>query len=161
MSKFRASLSLGSRRSVDVSYTALLLCKSPTTVPHERTIMRDNRHRCRTRQRELRAFGRRTLQFNLKDLEFDADQKSDLETASLKSVVECHFRTSDCRPDAAKLRFGTEADILGGLHDVRFTPKSRHWCATVECPLCAKSALMHCSNRHRAYDRCCRIFASS
>jgi hypothetical protein len=27
----------------------------------------------------------------------------------------------------ANVRFGSEADILKGLPDVRFTPKSGHW----------------------------------
>ena len=27
--------------------------------------------------------------------------------------------------------------------NVRFTPKSGHWSARIECPLCAKSGLMH------------------
>jgi hypothetical protein len=37
------------------------------------------------------------------------------------------------------VRFGSKADILLGLRDVRFTPESGHCRATVGCPLCAKS----------------------
>ena len=41
--------------------------------------------------------------------------------------------------------FRSKADISIGLRDVRFTPKSRHWNSVVQCLLCAKSGLMHCS----------------
>src|SRR6516164_1022114 len=46
------------------------------------------------------------------------------------------------RPEVARLsganvRFGSKADIGEGASDVRFTPKSGHWNAVVECPLCA------------------------
>jgi len=43
---------------------------------------------------------------------------------------------------AANVRFGSEADILGGLPNVRFTLKSGHWNSVVRCPLCANSGLM-------------------
>jgi len=43
------------------------------------------------------------------------------------------------------VRFGSKADIPLRLADVRFTPKSGHWNSVVECLLCAKSRLMHCS----------------
>jgi hypothetical protein len=45
------------------------------------------------------------------------------------------------------VRFGSKADMTSLIHDVRFTPKSGHRRTTAECPLCAKSELMHCSNR--------------
>jgi len=61
---------------------------------------------------------------------------------------------------AANVRFGSKADIGARQSNVRFTPKSGHCSGLMRCPLCAKSGLMHCSNRHRAYDRYCRIFAS-
>jgi hypothetical protein len=38
----------------------------------------------------------------------------------------------------------SKADILEGLIDVRFTPKSGHWPGTVGCLVCAKSR--HCSS---------------
>jgi len=31
------------------------------------------------------------------------------------------------RDQCTDVRFGSGADILGGLRDVRFTPKSGHW----------------------------------
>ena len=43
----------------------------------------------------------------------------------------------------ADVRFGSIADIGRLPIDVRFTPKSGHWNSVVECPLCAKSGLMH------------------
>ena len=40
------------------------------------------------------------------------------------------------------------------LRYVRFTLKSGHWNSVVECPLCAKSGLMHCSKScHRGRRR--------
>jgi hypothetical protein len=54
-----------------------------------------------------------------------------------------HFDAAERAPSTASL-----ADILEGLRDVRFTPKSRHPPTQLECPLCAKSRLMHC-NKHR------------
>ena len=43
---------------------------------------------------------------------------------------------------AANVRFGSEADILGGLPNVRFTLKSGHWNSVAKCPLSANSGLM-------------------
>jgi hypothetical protein len=37
------------------------------------------------------------------------------------------------------VRYGSKADILGDLRDVRFTPKSGYSAARLRCPLCAKS----------------------
>jgi hypothetical protein len=45
----------------------------------------------------------------------------------------------------ANVRCGSKADIGLAPADVRFTPKSGHCRATVGCPLCATSGLMHCS----------------
>ena len=42
------------------------------------------------------------------------------------------------------VRFGSKADIAECETNVRFTPKSRHCGATLACPLCARSGLMHC-----------------
>src|SRR6516164_687467 len=39
----------------------------------------------------------------------------------------------------------SKADILGGLRDVRFTPKSGHSIARSGCPLCAISRHMQCT----------------
>ena len=47
----------------------------------------------------------------------------------------------------ANVRFGSKADIGLAAADVRFTPKSGHRPARWQCPLWAKSGLMHCSNR--------------
>ena len=33
--------------------------------------------------------------------------------------------------------------------DVRFTPKSGHWNSVMECPLCAKRDILHCSKECR------------
>jgi hypothetical protein len=44
------------------------------------------------------------------------------------------------------VRFGSLADIVPCRRDVRFTPESGHWLIASECPLCANSGLMHCSN---------------
>jgi hypothetical protein len=46
----------------------------------------------------------------------------------------------------ADVSFGSKADILRGLRDVRFTPKSGHCRTTLGCPLsrsrqCSKSGL--------------------
>jgi hypothetical protein len=46
------------------------------------------------------------------------------------------------------VRFGSKADILGGLPDVRFTPKSGHRNSVVGCPLCAISGLLQRSKHH-------------
>src|SRR5262249_52235383 len=43
------------------------------------------------------------------------------------------------------VRFGSKADILLSPTNVRFTPNSGHWNSAAQCPLCAKSGLMHCS----------------
>jgi hypothetical protein len=51
----------------------------------------------------------------------------------------------------ADVRFGSEADILRDLRDVRFTPNSGHWNSVSKCPLCAKSGLMHRS-KQRLYS---------
>ena len=37
--------------------------------------------------------------------------------------------------EAAHVRFGSKADIGASLHDVRFTPESRHQLAELRCPL--------------------------
>src|SRR5262249_25771635 len=47
------------------------------------------------------------------------------------------------------VRFGSKADIRSKKIDVRFTPKSGHRLSVLECPLCAKSGLMHCSKKDR------------
>jgi hypothetical protein len=47
---------------------------------------------------------------------------------------------------ATHVRFGSKADIEAPFANVRFTPESRHRLNVLECPLCAKSGLMHCSN---------------
>jgi hypothetical protein len=47
----------------------------------------------------------------------------------------------------ANVAFGSKADIASIERDVRFTPKSGHCRATVGCPLCAKSGLMHRSDK--------------
>jgi hypothetical protein len=39
----------------------------------------------------------------------------------------------------ANVRFGSKADIALPAIDVRSSPQSGHWRATVGCPLCAKS----------------------
>jgi hypothetical protein len=41
---------------------------------------------------------------------------------------------------------GQKQDIRAAHRDVRFTPKSGHRSAGRQCPLCAKSGLMQCSN---------------
>ena len=43
------------------------------------------------------------------------------------------------------VRFGSKADIVACPMNVRFTPRSGRRNSVVECPLCAKSGLMHCS----------------
>ena len=45
------------------------------------------------------------------------------------------------------VRFESKADICNAKRHVRFTPESRHVRCNWGCPLCAKSELMHCSNR--------------
>jgi hypothetical protein len=40
---------------------------------------------------------------------------------------------------AFDVRFGSEADILAGIGDVRFTPESGHFQNLLRCPLSAKS----------------------
>jgi hypothetical protein len=45
------------------------------------------------------------------------------------------------------VRFGSEADIASGPHDVRFAPNSGHSSWRAACPLCAKSGLMHCNKK--------------
>src|SRR6516165_2917607 len=47
----------------------------------------------------------------------------------------------------ADVRFGSKADIGVRPRDVRFTLKSGHRNSVVECPLCAKSGLMHRSKK--------------
>jgi len=51
-----------------------------------------------------------------------------------------------------RVRFGSKADIQAPSSDVRFTPKSGHWLSVSECPLCAKSRLMHCSKKPALFD---------
>jgi hypothetical protein len=41
------------------------------------------------------------------------------------------------------VRFGSKADIRVRPRHVRFTPNSGYWNSVVECPLRAKSGLMH------------------
>jgi hypothetical protein len=53
---------------------------------------------------------------------------------------------------AANVRFGSKADMTGRICNVRFTPESGHCGVTVGCPLCAKSGLMHRSNRLHLLD---------
>jgi hypothetical protein len=48
---------------------------------------------------------------------------------------------------SARLPIGSKADIEAPSPDVRFTPKSGHRGTRTECPLCAKSRLMHCSEQ--------------
>ena len=40
-------------------------------------------------------------------------------------------------PSSARtnVRFGSQADILGGLRDVRYSPKSGHRLSALRCPL--------------------------
>jgi hypothetical protein len=38
-------------------------------------------------------------------------------------------------PDYSNVRLGSQADILGGLRDVRFTPESGHRLSALGCPL--------------------------
>ena len=45
------------------------------------------------------------------------------------------------------VRFGSITDIEARRADVRFTPKSGHCRATLGCPLCAKSRLVHRSKK--------------
>src|SRR5262249_50478156 len=40
-----------------------------------------------------------------------------------------------CAASTAHVRFGSKADIVGGLRYVRFTPKSGHRSALRQCPL--------------------------
>jgi hypothetical protein len=47
----------------------------------------------------------------------------------------------------ANVRFGSKADVARDKLNVHFTPNSRHWNPVGQCPLCAKSRLMHCNNR--------------
>jgi hypothetical protein len=49
---------------------------------------------------------------------------------------------------AGDVRFGSKADIGLAQVDVRFTPESGHCSAQSQCPLCAKSGLMHCPDEH-------------
>jgi len=44
-------------------------------------------------------------------------------------------------------------DIEADWRNVRFTTKSGHWNSVTECPLCAKSGHMRCSNRRRIQRR--------
>jgi hypothetical protein len=70
----------------------------------------------------------------------DAEQLSSLHIgARLKEVTQLHKRQGD-------VRFGSLADNAAGPHHVRFTPESGHRGCAYECPLCAKSGLMHCNN---------------
>jgi hypothetical protein len=48
----------------------------------------------------------------------------------------------------AHVRFGSKADIVKSLDDVRFTPESGRQLSALGCPLSAKSALMHRSIRN-------------
>jgi hypothetical protein len=41
------------------------------------------------------------------------------------------------------VRFGSEADMTRSSRDVRFTPESGHQSDIVECPLWARSGLLH------------------
>src|SRR5262249_35346959 len=55
-----------------------------------------------------------------------------------------HFWLENCAvryiPTSRRhVRFGSKADILHRLGDVRFTPKSGHSLSVSGCPLCAKS----------------------
>jgi hypothetical protein len=47
--------------------------------------------------------------------------------------------------EATSGRFGSLADILKGLRDVRFAPESGNQLTELRCLLCAKSGLMHCN----------------
>ena len=47
----------------------------------------------------------------------------------------------------ANVRFGSKADIEARPLDVRFTPKSGHCLARLECPLCANRRHMQCSKQ--------------
>ena len=50
---------------------------------------------------------------------------------------------------SVNVHFGSKADILGGLRDVRFTPESGHWNSVAKCPLCAKSRHGEAPQRRR------------
>ena len=45
----------------------------------------------------------------------------------------------------ADVRYGSKADMTERICDVRYSPKSGRWRATVGCPLCATTGLMRCS----------------
>jgi len=47
---------------------------------------------------------------------------------------------------------GPKADILEGLCDVRFTPKSGHRLSELRCPLCARSGLLRCNKHVERYS---------
>ena len=59
---------------------------------------------------------------------------------------------ADIMKTRRNVRFGSKADIGEGAIDVRFTPKSGHWNSAAECPLCAKSGLVHRSNFLLLFD---------
>ena len=50
---------------------------------------------------------------------------------------------------ARDVRFGSKADIRAPSSDVRFTPESGHRLSLSGCPLCARSGLLHRSNRRQ------------
>jgi hypothetical protein len=52
----------------------------------------------------------------------------------------------------SNVRFGSKADISVVVIDVRFTPESGHRSARRQCPLCAKSGLMH--RNKKLFDYC-------
>jgi hypothetical protein len=45
-------------------------------------------------------------------------------------------------------RYLLNAEVMPLNWDVRFTPQSGHQSDIAECPLCARSRLMHCSEPH-------------
>src|SRR5262245_7633801 len=54
-------------------------------------------------------------------------------------------RVAAWRRTNSYVRFGSKADIAALPTNVRFTPKSGHRNSALQCLLCAKSGLMHCS----------------
>src|SRR4029434_10371980 len=65
------------------------------------------------------------------------------------SWVEVYHSARRCpRPATWDVRFGSKADICAAIGHVRFTPESRHWRCTNQCPLRAKSGQTRFPARH-------------